>query len=132
MMSSGAMLQGLASGRGAQGKVGYLSGTLMTSIEFPADTIPDTFSICSVSRYSNTVSNGQIVTAKDRQWFHGHHEGAGVAFYGKWMTSENDAGVPASDWLVMCGQNGDAPAILANGADVSLKVLDPAAPVHLS
>ena len=133
MMSSGAMLQGLASGRGAQGKVSYLSGTLMTSIEFPAETIPDTFSICSVSRYSNTVSNGQIVTAKDRQWFHGHHTGhTGVAYYGRWMTSENDAGVPASDWLVMCGQNGDAPAILANGADVSLKVLDPAAPVHLS
>jgi hypothetical protein len=125
------MVQGIASGRGAQGKVGYLSGTLMTSIEFPADTIPDTFSICSVSRYSNAVSNGQIVTAKDRQWFHGHKDGAGVAFYGKWMTPEIDAGMPGSDWLVMCGQNGNAPEILANGKDVSLKVVDRACTAYL-
>jgi hypothetical protein len=68
------------------------------------------------------MGNGQIVTAKGKQWFHGHNNGAGVAYYGKWMTKERDADVPGSDWLVMCGQNGDMPGILANGKDVSLKV----------
>ena len=121
--TTGQLLQGLASGNGAKTKVGYLSGgTLMSSVTFPSGSIPETFSICSVSRYANADGNGQIVSARDKDWFNGHNKGAGVAYYGKWMTASSNTGVSGTDWLIMCGQNGDAPSILANGKDVSLKV----------
>ena len=45
-----------------------------------------------------------------------------MAYYGEWMTKQSNPDVSDSDWLIMCGQNGDAPSILANGKEVSLKV----------
>ena len=53
---------------------------------------------------------------------HTHTRTPGVAYYGAWMTKQSNPDVSDSDWLIMCGQNGDAPSILANGKEVSLKV----------
>lgn len=50
---------------------------------------------------------------------HTSHTHAGVAYYGTWMTAEKNSDVDAHKWLIMCGQNGDSPNILANGNDVS-------------
>ena len=51
LASSGLVLQGLEEGQGTAQKVGFLTGSTTTSVTFPMNTIPDTFSICSVSRY---------------------------------------------------------------------------------
>ena len=86
---------------------------------FPKETIPSSFTICSVSRFADNLSKRRILGAADKDWFHGHNTEAGVAYYGTWVTSETNSKVNGKDWLVMCGQNGDDPTILANGDDVS-------------
>ena len=78
IQSSGLVLQGLATGHGAARRVGYLSGTMTTSILFPPGTIPGSFTVCSVSKYATANGKGQIVSAEDKNWFNGHGEnGAG-------------------------------------------------------
>ena len=120
--SAGLVRQGFAAGFGAQSKVGYMSGSVLTSVQFPQDIVPESFSICSVTRYANSGATGQILANPTEMWFHGHDDGqAGVAYYSKWMTDQSsESGVAATDWLVMCGQNGGSPTMLANGRDVSL------------
>ena len=115
----GLVAQKFAAGRGADAKVGYLSGSSTASVLFPKETIPSSFTICSVSRFADELSMRRILGAADKEWFHGHNIEAGVAYYGKWVTPEKNSQVKGEDWLVMCGQNGDHPAILANGQDVS-------------
>ena len=115
----GLVVQAFAAGRGADAKVGYLSGSSTTSVTFPKETIPSSFTICSVSRFADDLSKRRILGAADKDWFHGHNTEAGVAYYGTWVTSETNSKVNGKDWLVMCGQNGDDPSILANGDDVS-------------
>ncbi len=48
------------------------------------------------------------------------------------MTEPSPPDIAGTDWLVMCGQNGDTPLLLANGKDVSLNVANGAGGVQLA
>lgn len=111
-----------ASGYGAKKTVQALKGTKDDSIRF-GSVIKPTFSICSVTRYTNSGSAHRILQGKGANWLHGHWGSkAGMAYYsnppGFKTNSTGSTNVsPITDWLVMCGTN-EGKVILANGRDV--------------
>lgn len=109
-------------GFGAPQAINYLVGDETAVITFPEYSIPDQFTICSLSRYgSNDDMKRILLAADDNNWFHGHAlANAGVARYDTWMTNPSNSVIKKSDWLVMCGQNGDRPILLANGQEVQI------------
>jgi hypothetical protein len=123
---SGTITTGTASGNGAVASIPYISGPTSTTITWPTGSIPTTFTICSITRVTES-NQGRVLNSTSSNFIHGHHnyynQKSGVAHYSKWMTLEAS---PASvlnytDWLVMCGTNGSNATpnnILANGAPV--------------
>jgi hypothetical protein len=84
-----------------------LNGGTTLTMQWP--TLPDEFTICSLTRYtsSSTTNQQRILTNTGTrcEWLHGHHNNKrGVAFYNGWRTFEMSFG-SSTDWLVMCGQN---------------------------
>jgi hypothetical protein len=45
-----------SSGNSTTGRITALTGASGSKVEFPSDTIPSVFTICSISRYSHTCS----------------------------------------------------------------------------
>jgi len=104
-----------ASGDGAANAVTFITGTTATKLLWPESSIPSTFTVCSVTRYTGG-SRGRILTCQNSpsqsaNWIHEHHlSKRGVAHYANgWQTSEANHGV-LDDWLVMCGTNAGATA----------------------
>jgi hypothetical protein len=96
-----------SSGSGAINSVYSLNGGTSLTMQWP--TLPNEFTICSLTRYTSSSStNRQRIltnTGTSCEWFHGHHNNKrGVAFYNGWRTFEMSFGT-STDWLVMCGQN---------------------------
>jgi hypothetical protein len=102
----GNITQSTFSGNGAVSPICSISGDTNTTIEWPSGSIPSTFTICSITRYTNTASNQyRILRGYNLNWLHGHHSSKrGVAYYASWCTDEISAG-NVTDWLVMCGKN---------------------------
>ena len=111
------------SGNGAAKTVNGLKGTPNDTIFF-GPVIKATFSICSVTRYTNTAdelgTRERILQGGEINWLHGHlSDEVGVACYNAYKTSNvNDIKKPATDWVVMCGTNSGSQLKLANGANV--------------
>jgi hypothetical protein len=99
---------------GANASIPYLSGTTTDSIQWPANSIPTKYTICSITRYTNATTTNGIIYAKDyTEWFHGHKNSRGQVFYNNnFMTPAAPNGDDASkigaatDWLVTCGKTG--------------------------
>jgi hypothetical protein len=94
-------------GNGAVSGINYLSGNVISSLTWPVNSIPNNFTLCTISRYSGS-NKKQILQSKYyvNNWFHGHNNGnVGLANYdlSKSNTSYNGN---LTDWLVMCGKNG--------------------------
>ena len=114
------MATAAASGNGAANAVTFISGTTATKLLWPENSIPSTFTVCSVTRYTGGV-RGDLLSCRDGSagtaWHHGHwtyppDAGRGVAFYGDWKaphTARTSVEV-VDDWLVMCGTNAGATA----------------------
>jgi len=100
----------------------YIKGSTLTSLFFPAESIPAQFTICSVTRYGGTANQNRILTnAGAGDWLHGHvDQKRGVAYYGSrditnlttgvvtpfaFNTPIQNVGTP-TDWMVMCSKNG--------------------------
>ena len=108
--------------RGSPNTIPYLRGTGLDQLYFADNSIPLTFTICSVTRYASTSNNQQrILTSTSPSWYHGHYSGmrgvdrfASRTIYGPTGTvlatpvsNTLDASVdPTSNWLVMCSKNG--------------------------
>jgi len=99
---------------GASNPITSMAGTYGTGLLWPKNSIPQSNTICSVSRYTSTLrkrilqcSNGPN-GEQSPVWLHGHHsEKRGVAYYfDGWKTPENSVGSEITDWLVMCGTSG--------------------------
>ena len=103
--SAGTVTTGIASGNGASAPVTFVGGTTSTKMQWGAGSIPNKFTICSVTRYSGS-SKGRILTCAanpsgDSNWLHGHWSGqAGSLNYGS--NSYSFSIHVESDWLVMC------------------------------
>jgi hypothetical protein len=97
--------------------VAFISGSTQSRLYWPEGSIPNTFTICSITRYTGGA-NGRILNGIGRNWLHGHHGGrSGMAYYEKVLMDDTKRSF-SSDWAVMCGSNGlPSPTnILYNGA----------------
>ena len=108
------MTTATASGNGAANAVTFISGTTATKMLWPENSLPTTFTVCSVTRWTGGA-RGRLLTCayspgQSINWSHGHWDGRrGVAFYwhSEWVTAFTNKGV-VDDWLVMCGTNAGA------------------------
>ena len=61
------------SGDGAAASIAYIAGDTTGTIAWPAGSIGATFTICSVSRYTQAAgANFRILQGKTTNWIHGH------------------------------------------------------------
>jgi len=94
------------SGNGASGSIAYITGNTAATVSFPPGSIPSTFTVCSITRYTGGTS-GRILQGTSTNFLHGHHGAVtGVAHYNAWKTQEVYNEGRKTDWLVMCGSNG--------------------------
>ena len=108
------MATATASGDGAANAVTFISGTTATKLLWPESSIPSTFTVCSVTRWTGgtrrRILNCQYSPSQYVDWLHGHHNlKRGVAYYNgvSFLTARANHGV-LDDWLVMCGTNAEA------------------------
>ena len=123
--------------QGPDTDVPFVGGTVATQIQWPVGSIPPTFTICSVTRYTSTSSNLQqrLLVSQTGNWLHGHwgytqagipgatyYDGAGnleqhpVDDYTKLGMKSR------TDWVVTCGRNTLTPgwvSTMANGVTTS-------------
>ncbi|CAE7250862.1 unnamed protein product [Symbiodinium natans] len=95
-----------AAGFGADRPVTYLEGSYADEFQFGA-VLPDTFTLCSVTRYTDSDPGKQfrILQGRNHNFLHGHHNGrVGVAHYGEWV-AYSDKKLHDLNWLVFCGTN---------------------------
>ena len=108
------MATAAASGDGAANAVTFITGTTTTKLLWPESSIPSTFTVCSVTRYTGgsrqCILDCNHSPSQDANWLHGHHGSrSGLAYYQGWKTLYENHGV-LDDWLVMCGTNAGATA----------------------
>jgi hypothetical protein len=81
-----------------------VGGTTSTKILWGDLSIPSTFTICSITRYSGAAKQ-RILACTNRNWLHGHHTGrAGATFYDKDINLQYTI-TPNTNWVVACGRN---------------------------
>ena len=111
---SGSITTSDSLGNGAMNSVYSVNGSTLLTMQWP--TLPNEFTICSLTRYTNSANsaNRQRIltnTGTSCDWSHGHlGNKRGVAFYNGWRTFEMSFGT-TTDWLVMCGQNSQSNSV---------------------
>jgi hypothetical protein len=115
---------GTASGNGASGTIAYLDGTTASKVDWPSGSIPSTFTICSLTRYTGGTS-GRMFDGKSNNWLHSHWYGnAGVCHYDGWRTNSTTASSVSNvnNWLICTGTNSTSVAspynVVVNNVDV--------------
>jgi|694.fasta_scaffold08619_7 hypothetical protein len=98
-------------GNGATGNIYSISGSKNTKIDFPVNSIPTNFTICSITRYTNTNNKRILISTTDNNWAHGHKDGKrGVVYYNEYKTANVDITGNLTDWVATCAKNeGDIP-----------------------
>ena len=102
-----------APGFGANGTIKSVSGANNTYIEWSANSIPEKFTICSITRYTGINNNKRILTARNatvaNDWIHGHKGGKrGVVYYTDYKTNSSpnlNLTGNITDWVVTCAKN---------------------------
>ena len=109
--------------RGSPNDIPFLRGKPTDQLRFAENSIPQSFTICSVTRYaSDGGAQQRVLTTTSQTWWHGHYLGKrGVASYAskKIFDSSGTTEIaqpeqntqleniqPTSNWLVMCSKNG--------------------------
>jgi hypothetical protein len=117
-LQAGAVSVGSVSGNGATWPVPYVGGTTETQISWGAASIPSTFTICSITRYSGAAKQ-RILQCRDMNWLHGHYGyaashanlgNAGATYYDDTVEAESAGDIyytisPNTNWVVACGRN---------------------------
>jgi len=111
---TGPITKNVSIGNGATGNITSILGNINTTIEWPNNSIPEKYTICSITRYTSPVNNKRILTAKDatpmNDWIHGHKSGKrGVVYYNNEFKTNNNndfriAG-ELTDWVITCSKN---------------------------
>ena len=111
-------------GNGATIELQYLTGGTSSTVLWPSGSIPNVFTICSITRYTAIGKKGRILVGTTMDWWHGHDDSKrGVAFYSNgWKTNEESVG-ELTDWMIMCGKNGGPTPnnILVDGTEKGVK-----------
>ena len=129
VLTSGTITSSSRSGNGAIQNVTSISGDTSAKLLWPNSTL-SSFTICSISRYTGGTMGCILASASTSigNFVHGHYDSKrGVAYYGQWITQQVSIGV-LTNWLVMCGQNGNTiPApnnILVDGLIKSINLIE--------
>ena len=103
------MATATASGDGAANAVAYITGATDTLLLWPELSIPSTFTICSVTRFTGGTRQRILkCSGYGLNWLHGHGGGdRGPVYYDAYMVADGNVG-NVDDWLVMCGTNAGA------------------------
>jgi hypothetical protein len=102
--TSGTITKSSASGNGSINSINFISGGTTATLSFPTGSIPSTFTILSLTRYTGGTS-GRILQSQTSNWFHGHYNGnRGVCYYTTWITNSTNVG-NVNDWLCCIGRN---------------------------
>ena len=112
-IATGNVQYATGSGNGAAASIAYIYGDTTGTLAWPSGSIAATFTICSISRYTQlNGANQRILQGKTTNWAHGHWTSRrGVGTYGgTWLTTLDSNGYPVSvniltNWLVMCTKN---------------------------
>ena len=126
VLNWGTVSVGSVTGNGAGWSIPFAGGPTSTSISWPSASVPSTFTICSITRYSG-ATKASILQCSDLDWLHGHINWYGTGYAGGTLYSSGAqpgsqfGGVtPNTNWVAMCGRNiGGAPATITNGVQVS-------------
>ena len=108
LIPAGTVSVGSVTGNGAGFSIPFAGGTASTTIYWPVSSIPSTFTICSITRYSGAAKQ-EIMNAGDT-WKQGHHsDKAGTVYYGS-GTSQIANGFMytlsvKTNWVIACGRN---------------------------
>ena len=92
VISEGTIKHGSGAGHGAKGDVSFIFGSTQSRLYWPEDSIPEAFTICSITRYTGGAER-RILQATDLNWVHGHWDSGhiGVAYYDYWNTPASPA-----------------------------------------
>jgi hypothetical protein len=88
----------------------YLSAKKNTVITFPVGSLPENYTICTMTKYTSTNINRQrILTGKfPRNWLLGHwgNYSNGIMYNDAWKSVDNSNNNSASiDWLISCAKS---------------------------
>ena len=111
------------SGNGADSIITYISGATTTTISWPTGSIPEKFTILSLTRYT-AGTKGRILQSSYGYWIHGHHEGKrGVCYYNGWKTAQTSRGTQ-DNWLCCIGKNSSINSnnILVDGKGIGINL----------
>jgi hypothetical protein len=110
-LTAGTVTVGTVTGNGASGSIPFVGGTTTTKILWPVGSIPSTFTVCSLTRYTGATS-GRILDCVGLNWLHGHWSAYAGSTYYNGPGNLNYGISPNTDWVVVCGRNiGTAGAI---------------------
>jgi hypothetical protein len=121
----GVITSNYSSGNGATSNIKFISGNINSKIIWPVGSIPENYTILSLTRYA-TGTNKKILVAKtlgyfEDTWFHGHNNGnKGVCYYKGWKTSQTGlTSGNTTDWVNVIGKNQNITPnnILINGVN---------------
>ena len=118
-ITTGTITSNTLSGNGSTAAISSISGNTTATITWPIGSIPTTFTILSLTRYTGP-NYRRILSSKTGNWFHGHSSNArGDAYYEGWKTTTANKGT-LTDWLCFIGKNsGSTPNnILADGTGI--------------
>ena len=120
------------SGHGFTKPITELLGTVDTSLDWVTNLTSSNYTICSITRYTNTSSNqGNILTTSStipdsNIWAHGHYlQKRGIVGYNNYLTDSNlSLSGNIDDWVVACAKtNGTTPNnVIINGVAIGSNV----------
>ena len=133
MLVSGSATKGTGSGHGASNQIEYVQGSTASVVEWPSGSIPSTFTVCSVTRYTSTTPTWfpRLLQCIGLNWLHGHwNYMVGSTYYnGYGNLDQYPVNTPSAlgmssltDWVVTCGRNTQVPGqvgTIANGITTS-------------
>jgi hypothetical protein len=80
----------------------YLTGTVDSSIEFPINILPSTYTLIHIAKY-NSNNKGRIFSGIGSNWLSGFDKGnVGVAYHEGWISFGNNL---PNDWTLSVDQN---------------------------
>ena len=81
VLTAGNVSTGTVGGNGAQISVPFVGGSDSTVIQWPTSSVPTTFTICSITRYTGSGPHDRILVCPPN-WLHGHwNSQIGATYY---------------------------------------------------
>ena len=102
--TAGTITKYFTNGNGATNPITYLTGGTSSTISFPSGSIPNNFTLLTLTRY-NGGTRRRIIMAQSGNWLHGHYNGnRGVCHYDGWKSPSSSTGTQ-DNWLCCIGRN---------------------------